>query len=152
MSSKEEKKETHKGRQRTAFILALIGGILLLIAGVSGGIGIYAIAFHDISTAIPSLTNVLGILLAALTLIASLGGVAVIAGGIMILGGRITSGKLFIGLGAGVGIFGILIGLATGLAQGWGLVASAVAVFATGQTLGWVGIFLSIFARFTAKK
>jgi len=151
MSSKQEK-ESHKGRQRTAFILALIGGILLLIAGVSGGIGIYAIAFQAISTAIPSLTNVLGILLAILTIIASLGGVAVIVGGIMILGGRITSGKLFIALGAGVGILGILIGLATGLAQGWGLVASAEAVFATGQTLGWIGIFLSIFARFTAKK
>jgi hypothetical protein len=97
------------------------------------------------------LASVLGVLLAALTVIASLGGVAVIVGGIMVLGDRVTSGKLFIGLGAGVGILGIILGLATGLAQGWGLVASALAVFATGQTIGWIGIFLSIFARFAAK-
>jgi hypothetical protein len=152
MSSKQTKNESHKGRQRTAFILALIGGILLLIAGVAGGIGVYALAFNWIEANIPSLTSVLGIILAALTIIASFGGVAVIVGGIMILGGRITTGKLFIGLGAGVGIFGILIGLVTGLAQGLGFLASAEAVFATGQTLGWVGIFLSIFARFAAKK
>jgi ABC-type multidrug transport system fused ATPase/permease subunit len=152
MSSKQTKEESHKGRQRTAFILALLGGILLLIAGVAGGVGVYAIAFTWIEAHIPSLTNVLGILLAVLTIIASLGGVAVIVGGIMILGGRITSGKLFIGLGAGVGIFGIIIALTTGLVQGLSFIASAEAVFATGQTLGWVGIFLSIFARFTAKK
>ncbi len=87
-----------------------------------------------------------------LTVIASFGGAAVIVGGILILGGRVTTGKLFITLGAGVGIFGMVLGLATGLVQGWGLVSSAMAVFATGQTLGWVGIFLSIFARLIAKK
>lgn len=152
MTTKEAKKESHAGRNRTAFLLALIGGICLLIAGVSGGVAIYAFAFAEISAHFPQLTSVLGILLAVLTLIASFGGVAVIVGGIMILGGRITSGKLFIGLGAGFGIFSIIVGLATGLAQGWGLVASAVAVFAAGQTIGWVGIFLSIFARFSAKK
>jgi hypothetical protein len=152
VSTKDAKKESHPGRRRTAFLLALGGGILLLVAGVSGGVGIYALAFNEISIQFPQLTNVLGILLAALTVIASFGGVAVIVGGILVLGGRVTSGKLFIGLGAGVGIFSIIIGLATGLAQGWGLVASALAVFATGQTLGWVGIFLSIFARIVAKK
>jgi hypothetical protein len=151
MSGKEAKKESHKGRNRTAFLLALIGGILLLVAGVSGGVGIYAFAFAEISAHFPQLASVLGVLLAALTVIASLGGVAVIVGGIMVLGDRVTSGKLFIGLGAGVGILGIILGLATGLAQGWGLVASALAVFATGQTIGWIGIFLSIFARFAAK-
>jgi hypothetical protein len=152
VSAKEAKKESHTGRLRTAFLLALVGGILLLVAGVSGGVGIYAFAFAEISSLYPSLASVLGALLAVLTVIASFGGVAVIVGGILILGSRVTTGKLFITLGAGVGIFGIIIGLATGLAQGWGLVASAMAVFATGQTLGWVGIFLSIFARIMAKK
>jgi ABC-type multidrug transport system fused ATPase/permease subunit len=152
MSSKQTKEESHKGRQRTAFLLALAGGICMLVAGVSGGVAIYAFAFNQISAELPQLATVLGYLLAALTIIASLGGIAVIVGGIMILGGRITSGKLFIGLGAGFGIFSVIVGLATGLAQGWGLVASAEAIFATGQTLGWVGIFLSIFARFAAKK
>jgi hypothetical protein len=149
---KKEEKESHTGRLRTASLLAIIGGILLLVAGVSGGVGIYEFAFAEISSLFPSLASVLGALLAVLTVIASFGGVAVIVGGILLLGSRVTTGKLFIALGAGVGIFGIIIGLAAGLAQGWGLVASAMAVFATGQTLGWVGIFLSIFARIIAKK
>jgi hypothetical protein len=152
VQTSKKKEESHTGRLRTASFLAIVGGICLLVAGVSGGVGIYAFAFTEIAAHFPSLASVLGTLLAVLTVIASFGGIAVIVGGLLILGGRVTTGKLLIALGAGVGIFGILIGLATGLAQGWGLVASAMAVFATGQTLGWVGIFLSIFARMIAKK
>jgi len=151
LSAKETKKE-HKGRLRTAFFLALIGGILMLIAGATGGIGIYAFAYAEISLYYPQIAGLIGIILPVLTIIASFGGAAVIVGGFLLLGGRVTTGKLLITLGAGFGLLGLIIGTASGLAQGWGLQASIIAVFATGTLVGWVGIFLSIFARFAAKK
>jgi hypothetical protein len=152
MSTKAEKKASHAESRRTAFLLALVGGVCLIMAGVSGGVGIYALALTEIVALYPQLAGIVAVVLPILSAIASLGGVAVIIGGIFILGVRLTTGKLLIMLGAGFGIFGIVIGLASGLAQGWGLVQSATAVFATYQTIGWIGIFLSILARMMAKK
>jgi hypothetical protein len=152
MSTKAEKKASSAESRRTAFLLALVGGVCLIMAGVSGGVGIYALALTEIVALYPQLAGIVAIVLPILSAIASLGGVAVILGGILILGVRLTTGKFLIMLGAGFGIFGIVIGLASGLAQGWGLVQSAMTVFATYQAIGWIGIFLSILARMMAKK
>jgi hypothetical protein len=148
---KMSKGATSPGRRRAAFFFALIGGVCMIIGGVTGGLGVYGYAFNEISMVYPQLASLLSIVLPVLTAIASFGGLAVIAGGSLFLAGRIGIGKLLITLGAGVGFLGIVMGLATGLMQGQGIVASAQAVFATGQTIGWVGIFLSIFARWTAR-
>jgi hypothetical protein len=146
------KSASSPGRRRAAFVLALVGGVTMLIGGVTGGLGVYSLSFAEISMVYPQLVNVLNVLLPALTAVASFGGLAVIAGGILFLAGRIGIGKLLITLGAGVGFAGIVMGLTTGLIQGQGIVASAQAVFATGQTIGWIGIFLSIFARWIARR
>jgi hypothetical protein len=138
--------------RRTAFLLALVGGVCLLIAGISGGVGLYAMAFMEISLLYPQLTPIISIVLPILSTIASLGGIAVIIGGILILGVRLTTGKLLIMLGAGVGLLGVILGLASGLAGGLTLVQSAQAVFATYQLVGWIGIALSMLARMMAKK
>jgi hypothetical protein len=153
LSPKRKKKlKAGAGKLRLAFMLALVGGILMLIAGMVGSIGIIGFAFQELQTYFPQYANLIAVVLAVLTVIASLGGIAVIIGGFLLLRARLTTGKLLIGLGAGVGIIGAIIGLASGLAQGWGLYASFVAVFATGQILGWVAIFLSILARILARK
>jgi len=152
LSSKESKKGSGAGKIRFAFLLALVAGILMIVSGMAGSIGILGLAFAELQSHFPQYTNVIELVLMILTTIASLGGVAVIVGGFLVLGGRLTTGKLFIGLGAGIGLISVVIGLASGLAQGWGLYASFVAVFAVGQTLGWVGLFLSILARMFAKK
>ena len=152
MSTKAEKKSSHAESRRTAFLLALVGGVILLIAGVSGSVALYDMAAAEIILLYPQLTTIVSIVLPVLSFIASLGGIAVILGGILILGVRLTTGKLLIMLGAGAGIFGILLGLVSGLLAGLTLVQSATAVFATYQLLGWIGIFLSILARMLAKK
>ncbi|WXG44076.1 MAG: hypothetical protein WED04_08595 [Promethearchaeati archaeon SRVP18_Atabeyarchaeia-1] len=152
MSTKAQKKGSGAEDRRIAFLLALIGGACLILAGVSGGVWIYAQAFAAIVLVYPELAGILGLILPILTAIASLGGIAVIIGGVLILGVRLTTGKFLIMMGAGVGILGIFIGLASGLAQGWGLVQSAQAVFATYQVIGWIGILFAILARFMARK
>nr|MDO8132697.1 hypothetical protein [Candidatus Njordarchaeum guaymaensis] len=152
MSAKEGRKGSGVGKLRFAFLLALVAGTLMILAGVTGSVGILGFAFAELEAHFPQYATAIGYVLIALTVIASLGGVAVIIGGFLVLGGRVTTGKLFIGLGAGFGLITVVIGLVSGLAQGYGLYASFIAVFATGQTLGWVGLFLSILARMFARK
>jgi hypothetical protein len=152
LSTKESKKESGAGKLHFAFLLALVAGILMIMSGLTGSIGILGFAFTELQAHFPQYATVIGYVLIALTVIASLGGAAVIIGGVLILGGRVTTGKLFIGLGAGIGLITVVIGLVSGLAQGYGLYASFIAVFATGQTLGWVGLALSILARMFARK
>jgi hypothetical protein len=155
MSTKAKKEGSGVESRRTAFLSALVGGTCLIIAGASGGVGIYAMAATQLQSLYPQypmLATIVGIVLPALSFIASLGGIAVIIGGILILGVRLTTGKFLIMIGAGVGIFGIILGLASGLISGLTLAQSAQAVFATYQIVGWIGIIFSIIARMMAKK
>jgi len=123
--------------------LAIVAGILLLGIGVTGAatwetIRNFVVTFLGGHWAIILLFQVL-------ILIASLGGIAVICGGILIGAGRTFIGKLFIGLGAGTGLIGlILVIVLPGLQQG-------DIKLALGTTTGIVGIILSILARMIAK-
>jgi len=152
LCAKENKKGSGAGKLRFAFLLALVAGILMILAGMTGSVGILGLAFAELQAHFPQYANIIGLVLMILTVIASFGGIAVIIGGFLVLGGRVTTGKLLIGLGAGIGLITVVIGLVSGLVQGYGLYASFIAVFATGQTLGWVGLFLSILARMFARK
>jgi hypothetical protein len=152
LPEKKSKDEAGPGKIRFAFVLALVGGILMILAGLTGSIGILGTAFTELQAQFPQYADLIGWVLLILTFVSSLGGIAVIIGGFLVLGGRLTTGKLIIGLGAGIGLIGVLIGLISGLAQGYGLYTSFIAVFAVGQTLGWVGVILSIFARIFARK
>jgi hypothetical protein len=148
----KKKKEPSAGRLRTAFLLALLAGILMIVAGLTGSVGILGMAFDKLKSLYPAYVDLIGLVLMILTVIASLGGFAVIFGGVLVLRDRLTTGKLLIGLGAGIGLITLVVGLVSGLTQGWGLEASFVAVFATGQAIGWIGLFLSVLARMVARK
>lgn len=130
-------------RNKVAMYLAIVAGILLLGIGVTGAatwetIRNFVVTFLGGHWAIILLFQVL-------IVIASLGGVAVICGGILIGTGRTSIGKLFIGLGAGTGLIGlILVIVLPGLQQG-------DIKLALGTTTGIVGIILSILARMIAK-
>jgi hypothetical protein len=152
LPERKSKNEGGPGKIRFAFLLALIAGILMIVAGMTGSIGILGTAGAELQAQFPQYADAIGWVLMILTAISSLGGVAVIAGGFLILGGRLTTGKLLIGLGVGIGLIGVIISLISGLAAGYGLQASFVAMFAAGQTLGWVAILLSILARLFARK
>ena len=130
-------------RNKVAMYLAIVAGILLLGIGVTGAatwetIRNFVVTFLGGHWAIILLFQVL-------IVIASLGGVAVICGGILIGTGRTSIGKLFIGLGAGTGLIGlILVIVLPGLQQG-------DIKLALGTTTGIVGIILSILARMIVK-
>ncbi len=131
-------------------MIALIAGSLLLVAGVHGSIGILSFAFTEISSFLPELASVIMFTLVVLTIVASSGGIAVIIGGFLVLRKRVIPGKLLISLGGGVGSVGFVINLVSGLGLAWALLSSAAAIFVIGQSLGWIGVILSVIARILA--
>lgn len=122
--------------------------MLLLISGVRGPAGTYQIVIDQL----PKLTQNQQILQIANTVAAILiaislaGGLAVIAGGILILMNRVGTGKLAIGLGAG-SVIPWLIMLAITLIT----TQQVAAVVAEYSTIGWAGIVLALAARTIAK-
>lgn len=130
-------------RNKVAMYLAIVAGILLLSIGVTGAatwetIRNFVVTFLGGNWAIILLFQVL-------ILIASLGGVAVICGGILIGAGRTSIGKLLIGLGVGTGLIGLILTIVLPSLQQGDM------KLALGTSSGIAGIILSILARMMAK-
>ena len=122
--------------------LAFLGGALLLISGTNG-----VATWENIKNIIISLIGdypLINFIFLVLISIAALGGFAVIYGGILIRKGRVTVGKIFILLGCGTGIIGLIIRLVPSYIQ-QGFSASL------GWDIGTWGIIFSVVARTVAK-
>jgi hypothetical protein len=129
-------------RNKSAMYLAVVAGVILLIAGITG------VAFiNKIKDFVLQQFNneALQWVFLILILLASLGGILVIIGGILIGKDKVTGGKILITIGVGTGLIGLII---------------ALIIFAVERTmdtsisgiLGLVGIILSVAARMMAKK
>ena len=130
-----------------AGLIAIIGGILMLLAGISGAATWSALG--DLAFEITG-NDSLNIVFQVLALVGSLGGLVIILGGLMIHGKyikmekdkRVKYGKLFITLGAGMGVIGLLIFLVLAIFSDdpAGNIFGAVG-------LGFIGLILTIVAR-----
>jgi hypothetical protein len=135
-------------RRIAAFIIAAIAGMLLLLTGIKGPISLY----QTIKDALPNLIQNQAIIqiadkIAAIFIaIALAGGLAVIAGGIIIFFNHITIGKLVIAIGTGVGIVWLILLSITLLTT-----LQVSTVIGQYSLLGWIGLILSYIARITAK-
>ena len=97
-----------------AGLIAIIGGILMLLAGITG-----AATWAALGDLIVEVTgnNDMKLPFQILAIIGSLGGLVIMLGGLMIHGKyikmkkdkRVKVGKLFITLGAGMGVIGLII-------------------------------------------
>ena len=128
-------------RNRIAAFMAYIAGVLLIVSGTTGvasweRIQKFALTIVDIP-----LVKTLFIL--ALVL-ASLGGVTVIVGGLLIKRNFVRTGKFLIWLGSGIGIFSMAVNLFTTITNE-GL--SLVALF----SLAPIGIILAFASQIIAK-
>ena len=126
-----------------AMAIAIIAGILLLIAGVSGVVAWETI--KDFVTAHIMDNSMVQIVFVVLIFIASLGGIAVIAGGLLIGKDEVGTGKFLISLGAGLGLIGLIFSI---------VVAYMEKNFTIGSflSIGAIGLILSVVARIVAKK
>lgn len=123
--------------------VAIVAGILLLIAGVSG-LATWETIKEFVTTHIAD-NIIVQIVFAILIFIASLGGIAVIIGGVLIGKKKVGTGKFIIALGAGLGIIGLLVSIVVAYAEGDFIIGSFFSI-------GAIGLILSIFARVLAKK
>ncbi len=130
--------------------LALIGGFLLFQVSWVGSIGFIADIALYAQTYFPAAAEMITLVLTILLYIASLGGIAVIIGGILIAMNRIGTGKFVIGLGAGVGLFGLIIMLVEAYLAG-GIAALTDILTLISQSIAWIGVIMSIVARSRAK-
>lgn len=130
-------------RNKTAMGVAIVAGIFLLIDGVSG----FATWDTIKNFVLNHITDneIVQIIFAVLIFIAALGGIAVIAGGVLIGKNKIKSGKFIILLGTGLGIIGFIFSIIVGIYEG-------SFTFNSLLTFGGIGIILSIAARFIAEK
>ena len=126
-----------------AMAIAVIAGLMLMMAGING-LGMWE-TIRDFVTAYIIDHLAVQILFMVLIFIASLGGISVIAGGLLIGKGRITTGKLIIGLGAGMGLIGLAVSVLVDYVSGSFSIMNY-------YSAGWIGLILSIAARMAAKK
>jgi len=135
-----------------AGLIAIIGGILMLLAGASG-----AAAWTSVGNVIVDMFNneSLRLPFQILALLGSLGGFIVILGGLLIHGKyikmkkkdqRIFFGKLSITIGAGMGVIGLLIFLIVAVMN-----ANPEASIIGAVGIGFVGLILTIVARMKTK-
>jgi hypothetical protein len=130
-------------KKKQAMIIAILAGILLLISGFSG-LATWEAIKSFVTTNIVN-NFVVQIIFAILIFIASLGGLSVIIGGLLIGRSKIVTGKLFIFLGAGLGLIGLIISIIVALMENNFTIGSFF-------SLGFLGLILSIVARLMVKK
>ncbi len=139
------------GRRRSqnekAGLVGIIGGILMMIAGVTG-----AATWASIGDQAIDITGVraLGMVFQVLVALGSLGGLLVILGSLFIgwqsikikTKNRVKVGKFMITIGAGFGLIGLLIFLALTM-----LGDDPFRNFLGAMSIGFVGLICSIYAR-----
>ena len=130
-------------KNSTAMGIAIIAGVLLLISGVNG-----MAAWSEIENFVTNNVAdnfIIQIIFVVLIFIASLGGIAVIAGGLLIGKNKVGTGKFLIALGAGLGIIGLIISIYVGYIERSLTMGSFFSI-------GAIGLILSIVARIIVKK
>ena len=131
------------GKNTKAMAVAILAGILLLIAGVNG-----LAAWENIKTfVVDNIADnyIIQVVFAILIFIASLGGISVIIGGILVGKEKLRTGKLLISLGAGLGLLGLIFTIIVALYEG-------SFTLTTLFSIGGIGLILSIIARLMVKK
>jgi len=129
-------------------VLAVVAGVLLLISGIHGPTETYQLIIDNLPLFIQDqqilqIANMVALILITMSLA---GGLAVIAGGILILANRVGIGRWLIGLGAGIGIPWLIMLAITLISTGQ--VASVLAEY---SSTGWVGLVLAFIAGAIAK-
>jgi len=131
-----------------AFLLCLVGGILMMLAGISGTIqlvGELLLSNEDVMD--PTAMMTVEIVTGMLVLLTALGGLGVVASGIVLTTRRVQLGRILVALFTGMGV----LGLATNLAQLVMVGTLAMDLMhQVGQSLGWIGAIFAIIARTVA--
>lgn len=139
-------------RNSLASLLAYISGVLLLLSGSTGvatlkrveELVLSVVSLNIFKFLVTFSIPFLKILFFVMLLFASLGGIAVIIGGIFFAKRNILVGRLFVWIGSGAGIISLLISIFNIIAHE-ALLFNALFIFAP------LGIILAISARIVSR-
>lgn len=123
-------------------IIAIVAGILLLVAGMNGVAAWGAIKTFVTTHIIDNIA--VQIVFAILIFIASLGGISIIIGGLLIGKNKVMTGKFIIFLGTGMGLIGLIVSIVISVMENSLIIGEFLSV-------GGIGLILSIVARVVAK-
>ncbi|MDG6926347.1 MAG: hypothetical protein JRN09_07310 [Nitrososphaerota archaeon] len=130
-------------------VIAVLGGALMILGGLATNslfLWILPLLRQEILDRIPSPANSAAELAVyIIALLVSLGGVTVILGGIPLLAGHRTTGRLLVALGGGAGFIGLILAL--------GYYTWVNGIGGVGAHAGyWAGVVLAVIARWLAGK
>jgi len=131
------------GRNRAAMGIAIAAGLLLFVTGTNGIATWETIKTFVVTHIVDNIA--VQIALAILIFIASLGGVSVIVGGLLIGKNKVLIGRVIISLGAVMGLIGLIVSVVLAAVEN----TPVIGVY---MSLGGIGLILSIIARSVAKK
>ncbi len=132
-------------RNVLSFVLSVPAGILLLLKGITGPTEAYSWLLNYLSSGVITdelILTVVTTVLLVLIFVSSLGGIAVIAGGVLVWKDHVSTGRLLISLGAGVGFLWVLFLLFT--------FASTGDLFSQYSVMGLTGLILAFLALLVA--
>ena len=135
-------------------LMCIVGGILMILGSVIGSISFFETIFGYLSDEIgETMANVLSIILQILFYIAMGGGTSVIVGSLIVLMNHYRLGKFIIGIGAGMGLIGLIIFIIMSTIQGT-VVSEIIGIVLAiiNGSYGFLGVILTIVARMKLKK
>ncbi len=133
-------------KYQKAVFLAFLSGILFLLTSWYASTDLWETVTDWASDEYPDYEDYIKIFLLVILFLASLGGITVILGGILINKERLTLGKFLIAIGAGVGLISVIILFVT-LGMSEGFVDGTEIFFENFLPLQWLAIIFAIFAR-----
>ena len=136
------------GRRWVAVVFSVVAAVLLLVSGIRGPVGTYEFVREQLPLFIQNqqvlqVADTVALVLIAISLA---GGLSVLAGGFLIYRNHISTGKLLIGLGAGVGIPWLIMLAITLITT-----QQLATVIAQHSSIGWIGVILAFGAKTIAK-
>ncbi|MFX1289237.1 MAG: hypothetical protein ACFFFY_11845 [Promethearchaeota archaeon] len=149
-------------KHTTGIFLLIIGGICMIIGSVTGAIQIFETIYLIVANQWPEYEPIFNIIVNIIfRWIADLGGVAVIAGAILIAVGARRLGKFIITLGLAFGTIALIIWILSMIINLTGIITDPTIVFYIeelynrfnyGTGLGFVGVVIAIIGRAFVRK
>jgi len=132
-----------KTRYKTAAMLAIVAGLLLLVSGIAGA-GTWRSVKDGFEENVMELDPTMELVFNIVIALGALGGLLVIFAGLMLMKGLKRTARILITIGVGIGLIGFIIALLVAMHDG------TVTSYLSPST-GLIGIVLSIIARMMAK-
>jgi hypothetical protein len=138
-------------RNQLAAVIAFVSGIIFLISGYKVDVTFYYLIQKEILTNLPNyLWTLVIVSMGILVIISQLGGITVLVGAGLFAANRVNLGKLWIGIGAGQGLFTIALRLIYDVWYGRIDLANNYVVWLMSSATG-LAILFSVIARSVSK-